>query len=100
MDKETIKNINEEKNPKLESKVVEENKLNEVAGGYPGHDKFSASEYAKAGVIWHHHLFKKDEYICFGYKITQDAAEFITESYYTYGVHVTEEDAKMYATWT
>lgn len=66
-------------------KIIEDNHLEDVAGGYPGHDKYSAGEYAQAGVTWCHHFFKKDEYYIYGYKIYQVTAEIITDEYFAYG---------------
>lgn len=65
-------------------KIIKDSNLENVAGGYPGHDKYSSSEYSKAGVSWVHHVFKKDEYYFNGHKISQDVAEEIADYYYDY----------------
>lgn len=98
MTKEELKKIANGKGLKIDDglmdKIVVEDDLDGVAGGYLGHDRFSAKEYSEAGVVWIHNILKKDQYFFDSYKISQAIAEGITDYYQETGKKLTLEEVK------
>ena len=70
----------EEKNQNINK--INNEKIENVSGGFAGKDKYSFSEYSEAGVSHEHNIWSKDQYAYKGKKISQKEATQITDAYF------------------
>ena len=64
--------------------LLEDEAVENAAGGWAGSDKYTQGEYCQAGVKWTHRLIGADIYIniATGEEISQAEAEKIADEYY------------------
>lgn len=81
----------------LEGKAIEDEKLENAAGGYyvGNEDKYTMEQYSFAGVTWEHNFWSKDRYFIRGVQINQDLAEKITADALLLGRPLTDDELKL-----
>ena len=80
----------------LENKEIKDETLENAAGGYyVGSDKYTAAEYAWAGVTLEHTFSAKNRYYIRGIQIDQSKAEKITDRALELGRPLTDEELRL-----
>ena len=71
---------------------VQEFEAQKVSDGFAGRDKYTISQYSKAGVTWEHNIWNDDRYYVRGVKIDQQTAECITGLALVLGRSLTDDE--------
>jgi len=68
------------KNEKKQNNEVNLEKMDQVSGGFLGHDKYDQATYSRYGVSHQKNVWSKDQYWINGQKATQKEAENYVDS--------------------